>query len=236
MINSDGHHALIYLFTTYHYDWSVVVQYFGVLMSGVVYTVEIALTSLVFAMILGLFIALLRMAPWAPLRMVGFTYVQLFRALSLYVYMLLLYFGLPAVTGISFGARTAAIISLTLLHGAYISEVYRAAIGSIDPEQHEAAASLGMSPATAFVNITFPQAGRIAVPTLVNSFVDLIKDSSIVATIGAGDLMYKTIQTVSSTHRSFELYTTTGLIYLTLVLIVSQAAVQLERRLRIHLA
>jgi len=204
------------------------------LANGLVLTLQIAALSFVFAVLVGLLVALCRLAPFAPVRALAFGYVQLFRAISLYIYMLWIFFGIPLAFGLRLTPLQAGVISLTLLDSAYMAEIYRSAIRAVDRGQWEAADSLGMSRPTSFFSIVLPQALRIATPSLVNQLVDIIKDSSIVAVIGASDLMYTTIRLVSSTNRPFELYTTVGLIYLALVVLVSQVARRIERRLSLH--
>lgn len=222
------------LMLTYTYDWSVVVKSIAFLERGLGVTVRIALLSVVFSLVLGLVVALVRMVP-GPIGVIGFAYIQVFRALSLYVYILFIYFGVAAAFGINFDPITAGVISLTLLNSAYMAEIYRAAIQAIDPGQREAARSLGLGGISTFVNVVFPQAWRIAIPSLVNQFTDIIKDSSIVAVIGTPDLMYVTIERVSYYQRPFEFYTTVAGIYLVMVVIVAQLANRLEKRLQRHL-
>ena len=222
------------LVLTYTYDWSVVIKSIPFLERGLVVTVRIALLSVMFSLALGLLVALVRMVP-GPVGMVGFVYIQVFRALSLYVYILFIYFGVAAAFGLNFDPITAGVISLTLLNSAYMAEIYRAAIQAIDPGQREAARSLGLGGIATFVNVVFPQAWRIAIPSLVNQFTDIIKDSSIVAVIGTPDLMYVTIERVSYYQRPFEFYTTVAGIYLVMVVIVAQLASRLEKRLQRHL-
>jgi His/Glu/Gln/Arg/opine family amino acid ABC transporter permease subunit len=223
------------LFLAYSFDWSVCLKVLPFLERGLGVTVRITLLSMAFSLVLGLMVALVRMAP-GPIGMIGFAYVQVFRALSLYVYILFIYFGVAAVFHIDFDPITAGVVSLTLLNSAYMAEIYRAAIQAIDPGQREAARSLGLGSIGTFVNVTFPQAWRIAIPSLVNQFTDIIKDSSIVAAIGTSDLMYQTIERNSFYQRSFELYTEVAVIYLAMVLIVAQLASRLEKRLQRHLA
>ncbi len=220
---------------TYSFDWSVTVKSLPFLLKGLQVTVRITVLSMAFSLVLGLIVALVRLAP-GPVGALGFLYVQVFRALSLYVYILFIYFGIAAVFHIDFDPITAGVVSLTLLNSAYMAEIYRAAIQAIDPGQREAARSLGLGAIASFVNVTFPQAWRIAIPALVNQFTDIIKDSSIVAAIGTPDLMYQTIERNSFYQRSFELYTQTAVIYLIMVLIVAQLAARLEKRLQRHLA
>ena len=117
-----------------------------------------------------------------------------------------------------------------------MAEVYRAAIQSVDAGQREAALALGLGHTRAFSSVIFPQAGRVAVPGLVNQLVDIVKDSSIVAVIGLLDLMGTTIQLVNVQRAPFELYTATAVTYILLILLISAAAALLERRLGRHLA
>jgi len=223
------------LFLSYSYDWSVIPQSIAFFERGLGVTIRISVLSVLFSLVLGLIVALVRMAP-GPIGLVGFLYVQVFRALSLYVYILFIYFGVAAVFHIDFDPITAGVVSLTLLNSAYMAEIYRGAIQAIDAGQREAARSLGLGSIATFATVTFPQAWRIAIPSLVNQFTDIIKDSSIVAVIGTPDLMYQTIERVSFFQRPFEFYTTVAGIYLVMVVIVAQLAWRLEKRLQRHLA
>lgn len=222
------------IFLSYSYDWSVIPRSIDFLLRGIGVTIRLTVLSILFSLILGLVVALIRMAP-GPIGVIGFVYVQVFRALSLYVYILFIYFGIAAAFHIDFDPITAGVVSLTLLNSAYMAEIYRSAIQAVDPGQHEAARSLGIGSIMTFATVTFPQAWRIALPSLVNQFTDIVKDSSIVAVIGTQDLMYQTIERVSFYQRPFEFYTTVSLIYLVMVLVIAQLAAQLERRLRRHL-
>jgi len=222
------------LLLTYTYDWSVVWKSLPFFEKGLVVTLRITVFSIAFSLVLGLIVALIRMTP-GPIGFIGFVYVQVFRALSLYVYILFIYFGIAAVLHIDLDPFAAGIVSLTLLNSAYMAEIYRGAIRAIDPGQREAARSLGLGTVSAFATVVFPQAWRIALPSLVNQFVDIIKDSSVVALIGAGDLMYQTIERNSFYQHSFELYTAVAVIYLAMVVILAQIASRLEKRLQRHL-
>ena len=221
------------LFLDYVYDWSVIPKSIRQLEQGLAFTLEIAALSLGFSLAAGLVVALLRISPFRPLRAIAYAYTQIFRALSLYVYILWVYFGLAAFLGIDLSPFQAGVVCLTLLNSAYMSEIYRSAINSIESGQWEAARSLGMNPLTAFVGVILPQAWRVALPSLVNQFVDIIKDTSVVALIGAGDLMYRTNVLVAFYNRPFEFYTTVGLTYVVVVFIVAQLANALERRLKL---
>jgi His/Glu/Gln/Arg/opine family amino acid ABC transporter permease subunit len=223
------------VFLSYRFDWSVIWRSLPFFERGVTITLQVIVFSIVFSLALGLVVALVRMGP-PPLSLIGFIYVQIFRALSLYVYILFIYFGVAAVLHIDLDPVAAGIVTLTLLNSAYMAEIYRSAIQAIEPAQREAARSLGLGAVATFVNVTFPQAWRIALPSLVNQFTDIIKDSSVVALIGASDLMYQTIERNSFYQRPFEFYTAVGAVYLFLVVFVAQLASQLEKRLQRHLA
>jgi His/Glu/Gln/Arg/opine family amino acid ABC transporter permease subunit len=219
----------------YTFRWSVVQESFGQLEHGLRITLELSLVSLVLSLALGLIVALCRTAPFAPLRLVAYVYIQVFRAVSLYIYVLWVYFGIAGATGINFSPLTAGVIALTVLNSAYMAEIYRSALGAVDRGQHEAATSLGFGRIRGFTTVILPQAVRMAVPSLVNQFVDIVKDSSIVAIIGTMDLMGVTNQLVGFYRAPFELYTLVAFFYLTIVLVISALAAGLERRLQRHL-
>jgi His/Glu/Gln/Arg/opine family amino acid ABC transporter permease subunit len=219
----------------YTFRWSVVSESFGQLLHGVRITLELSLISLVLSLGVGLVVALCRMSPIAPLRLLAYVYIQVFRAISLYIYVLWVYFGLAGATGINFSPLTAGVVALTFLNSAYMAEIYRSALGAVDRGQHEAATSLGFGRVRGFSTVIFPQAIRTAIPSLVNQFVDIVKDSSIVAIIGTMDLMGVTTQLVGFYRAPFELYTLVAFFYLTIVLVISALATVLERRLQRHL-
>src|SRR5207244_3901810 len=127
----------------YSFRWSVIRESFGELEHGVKITLELSCFSLALSVALGLVVALCRLAPFAPLRLAAYVYVQIFRAVSLYIYVLWIYFGLAGATGINLSPLTAGVIALTVLNSAYMAEIYRSALGAVDPGQHEAATSLG---------------------------------------------------------------------------------------------
>jgi His/Glu/Gln/Arg/opine family amino acid ABC transporter permease subunit len=219
----------------YAFRWSVVQESFGQLEHGLRITLELSLVALVLSLVLGLVVALCRMAQFAPLRLAAYAYIQVFRAVSLYIYVLWVYFGIAGATGINFSPLTAGVIALTVLNSAYMAEIYRSALGAVDRGQHEAATSLGFGRIRGFTTVILPQAVRTAVPSLVNQFVDIVKDSSIVAIIGTMDLMGVTNQLVGFYRAPFELYTLVAFFYLTIVLVISALAAGLERRLQRHL-
>lgn len=218
----------------YTYQWDVIRPAIGELWHGLRVTLELSGLGLVLSLALGLVVAICRISPIRPLRAAAYLYIQLFRALSLYIYVLWIYFGIAGAVGINFNPLTAGVLALTFLNSAYMAEIYRSALGAVDPGQHEAAASLGFGRVRAFTTVILPQAIRTAVPSLVNQFVDIVKDSSIIAIIGTTDLFGVTNRMVSYYRAPFELYTLVAAFYLTIVLAISALAAMLERRLQRH--
>jgi His/Glu/Gln/Arg/opine family amino acid ABC transporter permease subunit len=224
------------LWLGYQLNWSVVVSNLPTMLRALVYSLEIALGTLGCAFALGLVIAVCRMSAFPPLSLAAYAYIQIFRALSLYVYILWVYFGLGVAFGINLTPLQAAIVSLTFLYSAYTAEIFRASLGAVDAGQREAASALGLGAINTFVLIALPQALRIAIPALVNSLVDIVKDSAIVAIIGAGDLMYATIQLSNYYVRSFEFYTSAAVMYLVVIILLTRIAGAVERIMPVRTA
>lgn len=217
---------------SYAYDWSVVVSALPALVKGLRYTVALSLLGFGIALAVGLLVALCRMSSWRLLSGAAFLYTQVFRAISIYIYIVWVYFGIAGALGIDLSPFAAGVISLVLLNSAYMSEIYRAAIESVDAGQREAARSLGLGRVSTFLDVVLPQALRVAIPGLINQFTGIIKDSSVVAIVGANDLMYETIRAANFHFKAFEFYTVAALIYLALVLLASWLGAALERVFR----
>lgn len=221
---------------SYRMDWGAVGAQLPQLAKGFLFTVEITLTAYACALVLGLLVALCRLSPWRPLSILAFAYTQFFRAISIYIYIIWIYFGLPMALGINLSPFAASVLSITLLHSAYMSEIYRSAIVSVSAGQREAARSLGLGRLSVFLDVVLPQAMAVALPQLVIHSSMIVKDSSVVALIGASDLMYETIRAANLEFRSFEFYTAAAAIYLGMVFAITWAGRALERRLRVAYA
>ena len=220
----------------YQLNWSAVLDQLPLLGRGLILSIEISIVAYIISLVGGLIIALLRLSPWWPVRVIAFVYTQFFRAISVYIYIIWIYFGLAVALGINTSPFAASIIAIALLHSAYMSEIYRSTIDSVPSGQRDAARSLGLGRIRTFFDVVLPQALMIAVPQLVNQLTMIIKDSSVVALIGAKDLMAETMRAANLEFRSFEFYTTAALIYLAMVLLVSWVSVWIERRLRVSLS
>jgi His/Glu/Gln/Arg/opine family amino acid ABC transporter permease subunit len=214
----------------YQFAWDVVVEYRGWLIEGVIITLQVALLSMAFAMIGGLFLSVLRMSPIWPLRTLASIYISVLRAIPLLVFILWIYFGVTLVTGININEYWSGVICLTLQYSAWLAEIYRAGLQAIDKGQREAALSTGMSRSQAFFRVVWPQAWRIIIPPLASNFIGIIKDSSLVGIIGLNELMRQSQIAVSLSFRPFELYTAAMCIYIALALIIAPLASAIERR------
>jgi His/Glu/Gln/Arg/opine family amino acid ABC transporter permease subunit len=216
--------------TGYQFAWQVVTEYKFWLWEGVLLSLKVASVAMLFAMALGLVIALCRMSPIWPLRTFASLYISVFRAIPLLVFILWMYYGVTLVTGLNLDAFWAGVLCLTLQYAAWLAEIYRAGLQAIDKGQREAALSTGLSRTRAFSKVIWPQAWRIIIPPLANNFVGILKDSSLVGIIGVNELMRQSQIAVSLSFRPFELYTAAMVIYIVLTLVIARFSSVLEQR------
>lgn len=201
------------------------------LLGGWPETAGVAAASLVFALIVGLFIALLRLSRWRLVRFPAVAYVEFFRGTPALVQLFVIYFGLPD-TGFQPSPLQAAIVGLGLNGAAYLSEIYRAGIESIHRGQMEASLSLGMTPASAMRYIILPQAIRTMLPPITNFAIVLLKDTSIIFAIGVVEIMALARNLVTETLQSAAVYLIAGAIYLCMTIPMARIAARLERAKR----
>jgi len=207
--------------TDYQFAWDVVGEYRGWLIAGIGLTLQVASVSMVFAMVLGLGIAVLRMSSIWPVRTLASFYISVLRAIPLLVFILWVYYGLTLVTGLNLDPFWAGVTCLTLQYAAWLAEIYRAGLQAIDKGQREAALSTGLSRSRAFVKVVWPQAWRIIIPPMANNFVGII---------GVNEIMRQSQIAVSLTFRPFELYTAAMVIYIVMTLAIARMASYLEQR------
>jgi arginine/lysine/histidine/glutamine transport system substrate-binding/permease protein len=212
----------------------VITKSLPTLLAGALVTLQLAAISIVIGLVLGSLMAIARLSTFKPIRWLARAYIDFFRGTPLLVQLFMVYFGFPAVLqqmGIdfTFDRFLAAVVALSLNCAAYIGEIVRAGIQSIDSGQTEAAQSLGLNPIKTMRHIVFPQALRRMLPPLGNEFITLLKDTSLVAVIGFEELFRQGQLIVATNYRPFELYAAVALIYLVLTLLSSQAFSALER-------
>ncbi|AFY71273.1 polar amino acid ABC transporter, inner membrane subunit [Thalassoporum mexicanum PCC 7367] len=212
---------------------TVIVTALPQLIKGTWITLKLTVVALLGGMVLGSLLGIARLSRLGLTRGVARIYIDLFRGTPLLVQLFMIYFGLPALAqeiGLEFNlSRLAAgIIALSLNSAAYIAEIVRAGIQSIDKGQSEAARSLGLSSPRTMQLIIFPQAIQRMLPPLGNEFITLLKDTSLVAVIGLEELFREGQLIVAQNYRSFEIYAAVGVIYLILTVIASQGFSWLE--------
>ncbi|MDR8017718.1 cystine ABC transporter permease [Ectopseudomonas guguanensis] len=203
------------------------------LLKGAYYTVILSLGGMFFGLLLGFALAVGRLYGPAPLRWLTRLYVSFFRGTPLLVQLFLIYYGLPQL-GIQLDPLPAALIGFSLNMAAYTSEILRAAIASIDRGQWEAAASIGMSKTQTLYRAILPQAARTALPPLGNSFISLVKDTALAATIQVPELFRQAQLITARTFEIFTMYLAAALIYWALASILAHFQARLEARVNRH--
>jgi len=202
----------------------------SLLWACILFTVPLTLLSFALGLGVGFGVALVRLfAPW-PLVMIVRFYVWIIRGTPLLVQLFLIFYGLPSV-GIVLDAFPAALIGFTLNVGAYTSEIVRATLGSVPKGQWEASYSIGMTWGQAMRRIILPQAGRVAVPPLSNTFISLVKDTSLAAAITVPELFRAGQRIVATSYEPLILYVEVALIYLVVSSALSALQGRLEKRL-----
>jgi His/Glu/Gln/Arg/opine family amino acid ABC transporter permease subunit len=211
--------------------WAEVIRAMPQMLAGLKYTALISFASMAIALALAWIITAMRLSRNAIARTVAFCYVQLFRSFSTYVYILFIYFGLSAFFKINLQPVQAAIIALSLLNSAYVAEIYRSAIVNIDRGLREAAICTGLTRQQAFVHAVLPQAARLAFPSLLNQFIVILRDSSIVGVIGVADITFVASKAASVRYLQFEYYTAVAVIFVLIVFAISRLGDLVEKRL-----
>lgn len=215
------------------YDLSIVGKYLPFLLLGVGITIRYTVLSFLMGSVMGLLIALGRVNRSKLLRYPCLWYVDFIRGTPLLAQVYLIHFGLPQVLGYKPVGSVDALVALTLNAAAYIAEIWRGGIESIERGQMEAARSLGMTYGHAMRYVVLPQAFRRVIPPLGNEFIALLKESSLVSVIGLEDLMMKANMMAGRSFRPFEAYFTVALIYLVLTLTFTRVLSRLEGRLKV---
>lgn len=205
-------------------------SFWPLLSAGLIFTVPLTLITFVLGILLGFLVALARLYGPAPLVALVRFYVWLIRGTPLLVQLFLIFYGLPSA-GIVLDAFTAAVIGFTLNIGAYSSEIIRATLAAIPKGQWEAAYSIGMNWPQVMWRVILPQAARIAVPPLSNTFISLVKDTSLAAAVTVPELFQAAQRLASVTYEPRILYVETAIIYLLFSSVLSTLQDRLERRL-----
>lgn len=195
-------------------------------------TLEITIVSLIIASFIGLVIAFMKLSKNKVLKLIANGYIGVIRGTPLIVQIMWLYFGITSIVVLS--KFWAGSLALAIHSGAYIAEIFRGSIQSIDKGQMEAARSLGMSNSLAMRRIILPQAFKRAIPPLGNQFIIGLKDSSLVAFIGISEIFSTSMSEVARTFRQLEFYSIAGIYYLVLIVIFTLIVNKLEKKLDVE--
>lgn len=203
------------------------------LLKGAMYTVVLSIGGMLFGLLLGFMFALMRLSRFKVLNWLSRIYVSFFRGTPLLVQLFIIYYGLPQV-GIQLSPLLSALVGFSLNMAAYTSEILRAAISSIDRGQWEAAASIGMNRMQTLRRSILPQAMRTALPPLGNSFISLVKDTALAATIQVPELFRQAQLITARTYEIFTMYLAAAFIYWILATLLSHFQSRLEARVNRH--
>ena len=220
---------------------NIAVKYNGYFLQGIGYTMLIALAGTLIGLIIGLITGIIRTIPASKnvvvrfiLKIVNFiisAYVEIFRGTPMMVQAIVLYFGMQEFMGVDFKPTVAGIIIVSINTGAYMVEVVRGGIQSVDPGQMEAAKSIGMTHGQAMINIILPQTIRNILPATGNEFIINIKDTSVLNVISVTELFFVTKSIKGAIFRTYETFIVAAIIYFLLTLTVTRLLKLLEKRM-----
>ncbi len=216
----------------------IISSYGPLLLRAMGQTLLLALYGLFFACIIGMIVGIMSVLKNRACRIFSLVFVNLIRGVPMIVLAYFIYFGVPylfnsilKVGGVTLTALQAGVICLALNCGAYMAEIIRAGIESVDFGQMEAARSLGLPYWRAMQRVVLPQAIRTMIPSIINQFIITLKDTSILSVIGFPELVNTAKNVVSKTFMSFQTWAIVGVMYLVVILLLQQSAKVVERRL-----
>lgn len=213
------------------FDFSKVVPSIPYIIEGIGVTLQIVIGATIIGLVLGILLALCKIGKNALLRWIAAFYTSIFRGTPLVLQLMIIYYAVPQMFDIQIEPMPAAIIAFGLNSGAYISEIIRAGINAVDKGQQEASLALGIPYVQMMKDIILPQAMKNILPSLMNEFITLNKESAIVTVIGALDIMRRAYVVGGATFRYLEPLLVAGLIYYIMTLVLSFLGKKLEKRM-----
>jgi len=214
-------------------DTSVIIRTLPILLKGCVMTIELTVITLIIGTFLGIFLALLKISKNKVLSLISSFYTWIFRGTPMLLQLFFFYYGLPLI-GLKLTPFQAAIIGLGLNCGAYMAEIIRGGIQSIDKGQFEAAKALGFNYSETMRKIILPQTFKVIIPPVGNEFITMLKDTSLVSTIAMVELMRSAQQMYATTFKPIEIFLTAGVLYLLLTTIFTAAFSIFEKKLSVY--
>lgn len=219
--------------------YSIISQYWTLLLRSLGQTMLLTVLSLFFAFIIGLIFGIMNVSRVKILNIIGTIYVDAIRGVPLIVLAFFVYFGVPAgmqalgFTNFKFTALTAGVISLSMNAGAYMAEIFRGGILSVDKGQTEAARSLGLPYGKTMRRVVLPQAIRTMIPSIINQFIISLKDTSILSVIGFPELTKAGNIIVGNTFMALQVWGIIGIMYIIVIVTLSHVAKYIERRVTV---
>jgi len=218
----------------FHFKYSVIWESIPVLLVGVKLTIWITFFGLLIGFFLGTLAGLGKTVRSQILNKISAVYIETIRGTPLMVQVMFIYFGLPMAVGTRVPPLVAGVTAIALNSGAYIAEIVRGAIQSIDRGQSEAGRSIGLTRFQTVLYVIWPQAFKRMIPPLGNQFIISLKDTSLLVVIGVGELTRTGQEIIAVNFRAFEVWTTVALMYLALTLTLSKLLAVTEKRLEIQ--
>jgi len=218
---------------SYSFRFNVVTDNLGFLLAGARATILVTIAALLIGMVIGLVVGMARLSKRPYVAGPATAYIEVFRNTPALVQLIWVYYCLPILTGLNMNALVSCIIALAVNGSAYLAEIFRGGIQSIDLGQVEAARTLGMSHLQTMRKVVLPQAFRRMIPPFVNESVALLKFSSLVSVLGVADLTYQAQVLSTTTFRPIEIFTFIAIVYFGLCTLLSYSARRLERRLAV---
>jgi len=216
--------------TAYGFEWAAIARGLPYLLEGAGLTVVISSVAMVLALVLGLALAAISQAPGPVARRLVAAYVEVFRNTPLLIQIFIVYFGLPQL-GVKLSPFLSGLAALVLYAAAYNTEIFRAGLEAVPHGQFEAARSAGLGELQILRYVIMPQAVRICFPALGNNLVSLVKNSSLVSTIGMVELMFVANDISFNNFRTFEIYGTAAVMYVVIVVALTRLLRAAEGRL-----
>lgn len=199
-------------------------------LTGLQYTLLLAVLGVLFGFVLGIIVSLLRMSKWRIVRFIATAWVEFLRGTPMLVQLFIIHYGLAAF-GIEFTPVQSGAITLSINSSAYLAEIFRAGIQGVDRGQMEAARSLGMKQGMTLRHIILPQALKNVLPAIGNEFITIIKESSIISFIGVTDLMFQARTVTTITYEPMMPLIIIAFMYFVLTFTLSKVLGRLEKRL-----
>ena len=212
------------------FDFSLIWNSLPLLLAGAGVTIEITAIAVGLGFVFGLITSVCRLSGVKILNILAVCYVNIIRGTPLLVQIFLIYFALPMIIGERINPFVAAVAACSVNSGAYVAEIFRAGIQSVDKGQMEAGRSLGLSWMQTMRYIILPQAFKHVIPPLGNEFISMTKETSLVSVIGFEELTRRGQLIIAKTYGSFEIGLTVAFIYLVMTFTIAQLVSYLERR------